>query len=488
MNCGAAVYQAPMRKPVLYCWAMRDERRAGEPRAYTGDTIVMPRPRRGDPREVPPAPPRRSRAPARRRPWRALRLALLGVFAALVVALVLVYLQVAGLAAQLVVSDARPGPVLASPLTGANLLLIGVDERPDFPQEGVRSDTLMVVRLDTLGRRVSLLSIPRDSRASVRDIGETKINVAYAYGYGNAEALYGPGTTPQQGGMALAAETVEQFLGLPIHYTAQVNFDGFAAVIDALGGVTIDVPRYIRDDAYPTPDFGTMVVEFQPGPQRMDGQRALIYARTRHADSDFGRAERQQQVIQAIVDELRARGPIGQVLLLGQLQDALGGTVATTLPFARLDALLGLGWIASGLDPDAIGRHAISPATVPSYSLEGSDIIWDPAGVRAVVEAFLTPPSEAAEQARVQVLNGTGVTGLARRVSGELESAGFTVLPAADAPTSDVERTVVYDITGKPATARRLGQLLGADVRRGVPEGVASSADIVVVLGSDAAE
>jgi polyisoprenyl-teichoic acid--peptidoglycan teichoic acid transferase len=456
------------------------ERRLREPRAYTGDTIVVPR------RRVLREPP--NRVPARRSTWRRVRLALLGLLGAGILALVLLYVQVASLAGQLTVDDARPGPVLASPLAGTNLLVLGVDERPGAPQEGVRSDTLMVVHLDSLGRRVSLLSIPRDTRAAVRDVGETKINVAYGYGYANAEALYGPGVAPQQGGMALAAETVEQFLGLPIHYTAQVNFDGFAAVIDALGGVTIDVPRPIRDDEYPTPDFGITTVEFQPGPQRMDGQRALIYARTRHADSDFGRAERQQQVIRAIVDELRARGPLGQALLLGRLQGALDGAVVTTLPFARPDALAGLGWVASGLEPDAIGRYAISPESVPNYREEGSDIVWDPEEVRAAVAEFLAPPSEAAEQARVQVLNGTGETGLARRYSGELESAGFLIIPAGDAPASDVERTVVYDITGKPATSRRLAQLFGAEVRRGAPEGVATSADIVVVLGRNAAE
>ena len=132
--------------------------------------------------------------------------------------------------------------------------------------------------------------------------------------------------------MALAAETVGQFLDLPIHYTAQINFDGFARVIDALGGVTIDVPRRIVDDAYPTADFGTVRIEFEPGPQRMGGARALIYARTRHADSDFERAGRQQQVIRAVVDELRARGPLGAALLVPALGRALDGAFTTTLP------------------------------------------------------------------------------------------------------------------------------------------------------------
>jgi LCP family protein required for cell wall assembly len=470
---------------------MSDYRRPNpERRAYTGDTIILPGRRRPAPR--PPAPSRGR--PVRRPIWPSVRRVLLIGGALVLVGLLLIYLYVRGVAAPLVVRDARSNPPIAAPLLGGiNMLIVGVDERPDHPEEGVRSDTLIVVHLDALGRWASMLSIPRDSRVTVRDLGETKINVAYGYGYANAEALYGPGTTPRQGGMALAAEMVEQFLGLPergqrIHYVTQVNFAGFAQIIDALGGITIDVPKPIVDDAYPTPDFGTQRIEFQPGVQRMNGERALIYARTRHADSDFGRAERQQQVIRAIIDEVRARGVIGQALLIPRMLSGLDGTVATTMPITRLDILLGMGWLASGLDPEAIGQVQISPETVPNYQEVGSDLIWDPAGVRAVVETFLTRPSEAGEAARVQVLNGTGRAGLAREISGRLEQEGFTVLPAANAPSSDVPATIVYDITGKPLTSRRLAGLLGAELRRGAPPaGVVSEADIVVILGQNAA-
>ncbi|HEU5086773.1 MAG TPA: LCP family protein, partial [Roseiflexaceae bacterium] len=255
--------------------------------AYTGETRVMPRVR---PPDIAP-PPAQARRVVRRRKrsiGRTIRLAVLGIAGLVLIVLVLVYLQVRNLAGHISVADVRPAPVIATPLAGANILLIGVDQRPDFPEEGVRSDTLIVLHLDTPGRWVSMLSIPRDSVVEVGDLGQVKINTAYSYGFANAQTLYGEGASATQGGMALAAQTVEQFTGVPIHYVAQVNFDGFASIVDALGGVTIDVPRRIVDDQYPTPDFGTMRVEFEPGPQHMDGQRALIYARTRHADSDFG--------------------------------------------------------------------------------------------------------------------------------------------------------------------------------------------------------
>ncbi|HEU5098635.1 MAG TPA: LCP family protein, partial [Roseiflexaceae bacterium] len=455
--------------------------------AYTGETIVMPQ-RRG----VPPSRAPRQLGRSRRISWRVIRRGLLIAAGVILALLLLFYLQIRSVAGQIVVSDARPNAPIASPLAGGmNLLIVGVDERPDHPEEGVRSDTLILVRLDALGRWAGMLSIPRDTRVELPDVGPTKINVAYGQGYAAPEAYYRPGTTPRQGGMAMAAQAVERLLQLPersqhVDAIAQINFDGFANVIDQLGGIDIDVPARIVDEAYPTPDFGTTRIEFQPGPQHMDGPTALIYARTRHADSDFGRAERQQQVLRAIAAELRKRGPLGQAWLAPGLLRGLDGAVTTTLPIARPDVLIGLAWLGSGLNPDELGQLRLSPETAPNYREEGSDLIWDPNDIRAVVDQYLTRPSETSEAATVQVLNGTAVGGLAGRVSGELENAGFTLIAPGNAPAGDVARTVVYDLTGKPRTSRRLARQLGAELRQGSPEGVASPADSVVVVGQDA--
>ena len=457
--------------------------------AYTGETIVMPK-RRAVPPARAPQPPLASRRMSWRWLWRGLLIAV-----GLVLLLLLVfYLQIRSVASRIVVGDVRPNAPIASPLTGGmNLLIVGVDERAGHPEEGVRSDTLILVHLDALGRWVSMLSIPRDTRVDLPDIGSTKINTAYGQGYANAEAYYRPGTTPQQGGMALAAQTVERLLLLPergqhVDAIAQINFDGFAKVIDLLGGIDIDVPALIIDEEYPTPDFGIMRIEFQPGVQHMDGARALIYARTRHADSDFGRGERQQQVLHAIAAKLRARGSLGQALLAPGLLGGLDGAVTTTLPIARPDMLLGLAWLGSGLNPDELGQTRLSPATAPNYREEGSDLIWDANDIRAVVDAFLKRPSEADEAATVQVLNGTAVAGLASRVSAELERAGFTLIAPGNAPATDLPKTIVYDITGKTRTSKRLAKQLGAELRQGAPDGIATSADIVVIVGQAAAK
>jgi LCP family protein required for cell wall assembly len=426
-------------------------------RAYTGKTIVLPKngeKRSNTPRPDLPKPPRVYRNPppsqrgaysdaeqgdyaerspriyasgkaarkrsttkkrrmTRRTVWQRVRR---GLLLFLLVAAVLLgigtwalHRQVSAVADAVVVSEVRSNPPINTALLGGvNILLVGVDERPDHPEEGVRSDTLILARINAPAGWISLLSIPRDTQVELPDVGQTKINVAYGQGYAHAEDLYGADVSPAQGGMALAAQSVEQFLGLGewgqrVHYTAQINFDGFVGIIDALGGITIDVPYHIVDNAYPTPDYGYMRIEFQPGPQEMDGQTALIYARTRHADSDFGRAERQQQVLRAIVAELQARGWAGRVAavpeVLGGLTGEDGGTppVLTTMPFDRPDMLLGLTLLAGRLDAENIGRTQISPENVQVTEI-GSNLVWEREGVRRVVNDWLDGPDAPDEE------------------------------------------------------------------------------------------
>jgi LCP family protein required for cell wall assembly len=460
---------------------------------YTGETIVMPRRRREAPNR-PPAPRPPATAPrARRSAWWWARRVALWLFVAALVGVGLLYWQVRSVAGVIVVDDVRPNAPLAAPLFGANVLVMGVDERPGHPEEGVRSDTLILAHLGGAGGWASLLSIPRDTQVETPNIGVTKINAAYYDGYLNP-GDYGD-ASPRQAGMARAAEVVEQALGLReigqrVDYTAQINFDGFAAIIDALGGITVNVPTLIVDEEYPTPDFGITRVEFQPGPQRMDGQRALIYARTRHQDSDFGRAQRQQQVLRAIMEEFRARGLVGRVASVPGLLRALEGSVSTTMPIANPDALLALLLAAGRTDPNEIVQLRLGPETVAFQEGPGGNLIWDATELRALVERLFTRPSLASENATVQVLNGTGRAGLGRRVSGELENAGYRVIVAADAPPqpdgTPYPRTVVYDAAGKPLTARRVASLFGAELQSGPPpNGAASSADVVVILGLD---
>jgi LCP family protein required for cell wall assembly len=185
------------------------------------------------------------------------------------------------------------GLYVIAPPPRTNILILGLDSRPG---EGVitRSDTIILATVDPAQPYVGMLSIPRDLYVTIPGYGENRINSAHIFGENAAAG----------GGIPLARATIEQNFGIPVDHTVRLSFTAFVAIIDAAGGIDVDVPYQFIDYEYPTPDYGTMVVEFRTGSQHMDGERALQYARIRHGSSDFERAERQQQVITALISTL----------------------------------------------------------------------------------------------------------------------------------------------------------------------------------------
>jgi LCP family protein required for cell wall assembly len=208
----------------------------------------------------------------------------------------------------------------ALPAGRINILVLGTDKRPEQPADGSRSDTLIVLSIDSQTKTAGILSVPRDLQVAVPGYGLQKINAAYFYG----EHDHLPG-----GGPGLAMATVSQYFNVPVQYYISINFSGFEKVIDMVGGIDVYVPTAIDDPLYPGPNNSYIHVHFDPGLQHLDGVRALEYARTRHSDSDFGRNRRQQQVIQA----LRARVlQLDMVPRLPMLLGELAGAIETNIP------------------------------------------------------------------------------------------------------------------------------------------------------------
>lgn len=276
------------------------------------------------------------------------------------------------------------------------VLLIGVDIRP-AALEGVRSDTLILVRVDPVQHWASMLSIPRDSVVLVPNLGWSKINAAYSFGYNNAEAIYGAGTEQTAAGAALAAETVEQFLGVTIDYTAQVDFEGFERIVDTLGGLVVDVQAPLLDSEYPTEDFGYQRIYIPAGLQVLDGRTALIYARTRHASSDFERSKRQQQVLRSLLTQVRERGLLENAALLPQWADVLRQSVRTTLPIRDFSFLNGLALLARDLNSNRIQQLSINPNNVGIDHEDGSDIYWNASDIAMLVDRWQQGPPEQPE-------------------------------------------------------------------------------------------
>ncbi len=169
-----------------------------------------------------------------------------------------------------------------TPPNKLNILIMGVDDRPKEDDPG-RSDTLMVMTLDTESKEASIISIPRDTRVRVKGLGWDKVNHAYLVGK-----------------VELTRQTTENFLGIPMDYYAKINLDSFGRIVDAIGGVTIDVEKRMQYED----SWDHYVIDLKPGVQRLDGRTALQYVRYRDEDGDIGRVARQQKFIKAVLAEI----------------------------------------------------------------------------------------------------------------------------------------------------------------------------------------
>jgi polyisoprenyl-teichoic acid--peptidoglycan teichoic acid transferase len=197
-----------------------------------------------------------------------------------------------------------------------NILLLGADARPGDPIDGVRSDIMAVLHLDPAERSCRLLSVGRDTRVEIPGIGFTKINHAL-----------------MEGGVPLATETVERYLGIEIDHFGLIDLAGAGMVIDAIGGVTI-----VNDEA-----FTIGGNEFPEGELELDGSQAVLYARYRGgADGDIGRMQRQQAVLAGLLRELddMTVPQLLQASLLG-LQDHVMTDLSPDMLLALADTYLG---------------------------------------------------------------------------------------------------------------------------------------------------
>ncbi len=189
-----------------------------------------------------------------------------------------------------------------------NILLLGSDNDGKFTFPQILTQVMMVVHIDTVNNVVSMVSIPRDSWVAVPEVGGMhKIDQAFLLGAQRDNSF--------EGGVRLARLTIEQDYGITIDRYAWVGLDGFAKVIDTLGGIDVDITHPVVDDTYPN-DSGTSSnpnnpyaytrLYLAPGPQHLTGEQALEYVRTRHSDQigDIGRTKRQQQVLTALKPKL----------------------------------------------------------------------------------------------------------------------------------------------------------------------------------------
>ncbi|TET54143.1 MAG: LytR family transcriptional regulator [Anaerolineales bacterium] len=369
-----------------------------------------------------------------------------------------------------------PAPLVEQPEDTINLLLLGSDQSTGGNPG--RTDVIVVVTIFPDPPSVSLLSIPRDLYVYVPDVGFERINLAYRRG---EQANY------EGGGIALLQDTIEYNLGIRVHRWAQVDFDGFIGLVDALGGVEIPVECPLTD-TFPDPDSedGQTDVDWEPGIYFLDGKHTLWYVRSRWSTSDLDRNRRQQQVLRGLYDQIVT---LDVILRIPEVWDALGETVSTDL---KLEELIHLASIGSGLDPTDVRSFLITKGIVQGYvAPSGAQVLLAyEAALRELVDTALTPPAADRvdrEPFRVEVWNATGDEGLGRVAALRLGWEGFAVVSVSQVE-SQYAQTLLFDYTTSPkgSPVPLLSSLYGLPGNRVIYAPAADrETDFRLVLGAD---
>jgi LCP family protein required for cell wall assembly len=345
---------------------------------------------------------------------------------------------------------------------------------------------MILLTLDPLEKTAGILSIPRDMWVAIPGFQHGKINTAYYLG----DAYKLPG-----GGPGLAVKTVEQFLGVPINFYAQIDFEAFIRFIDEIGGVKVDVPKKIIID--PLGDNNTKTL--RPGVQTLPGDLALAYARQRHTEGgDFDRAQRQQQVILGIRNRVLAVNTLPTLITKAPtLYQELASGIHTNL---SLDDAIKLARLASEIPDDKIrqgvldSRYVIfgrSPdnlsilVPIPDKISLLRDEIFASSGALSPLTEGSSQEKMKAEGARVALHNGTSSPELASLTGEYLKSQGLNVIVAGDAAEQSTVTTIVV-FTGKPYTMKYLVDLMDISPFRIISNyDINSDVDVEVTLGSD---
>jgi LCP family protein required for cell wall assembly len=355
-----------------------------------------------------------------------------------------------------------------------NILVLGLDRRPYEPEDAsFRSDTMFIASIDKHAGKLQLLAIPRDTWADI-PYGNTtgvwaqnKINAAYSYG----QFYKYPG-----GGAAAAVAAVEKNFSINVDHLVVIDWVGFVELIDAIGGIDVDVPSDISD-------FGTDVLDSFPdqtvkaGTQHMDGTQALGYSRVR-TDGDLKRIERQQIVIQSAANKSIS---LGYLTKIPELWDAYKHAFRTDIDTAMVP---GFALLAKQMDLSHIDSYSLGPAMYGGISEDGQLILLsDQDKVYDIIDRFLADPDMRAEAPVVALQYAAGEEAQAKEAQKHLLAYGIPAEYVKLVKVDGAGEAGIFDVTGKKYTAEKLHDLF--DLRLLEPQGnIPDGADVVVRLGA----
>lgn len=350
-----------------------------------------------------------------------------------------------------------------------NILMLGIGGAGH--DGSLLTDTILFMSIDLKDKKVGIVSIPRDFAYPLGNGKYEKINAVHAY-----LEQDNPGE-----GAVRTAEEFSRFFEVPIDHVVRVDFRGFASFIDALGGIQVNVERSFTDTQYPTANDLWMTISFKKGVQAMNGQTALQFVRSRHGNngegSDFARSRRQQLVLMAIRQKLLSLNTLSNPNKLGKLYTTITSNLQTDLTAWDVIRLAPL---AEELSSDRVVTHVMTdgPDGVLETGYAGNAyVLYPKKRDMGPIKALLQNPFQTKDEftnnntplpavAKVEIRNGTSVTGLAASASDTLKGSRMETAAIGNAAKRDYKRTIVFDLTGgkKPEALASIREKLGAEL------------------------
>ena len=383
-------------------------------------------------------------------------------------------------------------------------LLLGVDKDEDRAEgstygpsnSAYRTDTIILTRVDPKNKKVTMVSIPRDTYVDLGKHGKQKINAAYSVG-----------------GAAYAVQVVEKFSGVKISHYAEVDMDGFAQVVDSIGGVDVDLPVPVKDPNYTK-------IDLPAGKQHLDGHTAALLGRSRHAydkygDGDTYRAANQRMLIGNVMKKVLSSGPAGIASSITTMAKFVTtdmnvtDIIALSTKFVDMDINKD---IYSGLCPtiskyinktwyeicetkkwqEMIKRVDMGLPPFDSEKENTSKGIAGSVGISSSSDGSTSDNNqdtqssqeEASFEGSVAVLNATGKQGVAKQKASTLANKGFSAQPGNSRKV--LAKSTVYYTEGNESKAKGVAQTLGIAAQPQLNKGqFDSGTDVVVLIGKD---
>lgn len=373
-----------------------------------------------------------------------------------------------------------------------NILLIG--KGGDEHDGGQLTDSIMIASIDPINYGVTMLSIPRDLWVKPSGLWAMKINAVY--NSAKEQALYkSPNAkdAAEQAGIDALEKTIEEYMGVNMHYYSMIDFIAFQDAVNAIGGVDITLTAPYSDA---TMRIGKKYLNLPAGTTHLDGATALGFARSRHgaARGDFDRGANQQIIAVAIKDKVLSLGTFSNPIRVSQLLGTFGNRVRTSFGMDDITRLYELSKQINSANIKHVDLAQTDSAVVKTGMVGNQSVVYPIAGVndytkvQAFVRSQLKDGFLIKENPTVIVLNGTTTVGMAAKKAEELKAYGYNVVQVADAPAKDFTQTQLVDQTNgvKKYTKRYLEQRLGVQSVQDL-EGYDLTpyvADFVIIMGT----